>query len=185
MKSCTGSAPAFIKPASEHPLQPEFVHLLDDARESPLHELGTLLHSLYLYGSVSRAAARPGLSDLDLSLVLAKPLTPAEAESLERVRTDLEARHPEVTKVDFDIGVLADVLNPAHLHSWGYWLKHECRCIYGTNLALQFDAFRPSAAIAQAVNGDYVQLLHNYAKRISKEALQNPRIQTRQVPSCR
>lgn len=123
---------------------------------------------LYLYGSVPRAMAQPGKSDLDLTLVLSRPLSTPEAESLERVRSNLEAGHPEVTKIDLDLGVLEDVLNPANLHSWGYWLKHECRCIHGSDLALRFQAFQPSPAVAKAVNGDYVQVLRDYMTRISQ-----------------
>lgn len=167
MKSCNGTASTFIEIHPPSPLQPEFVDLVDDARDSLIHELGALLDSLYLYGSVSRSTATPGASDLDLTLVLSRPLASQEAESLERLRTGLQSRHPEVTKVDLDLGVREEVLNPANLYSWGYWLKHECRCIHGTDLGLQFQAFRPSSMIARAVNGDYVQVLHDYVARIA------------------
>ncbi|WP_312525168.1 nucleotidyltransferase domain-containing protein [Comamonas sp.] len=149
------------------PLQPAFVALVDDALASLQQTLGPLLHSVYLYGSVARATATIGVSDVDLTLVLTRPLAADEAALLEQQRLALQARHPEVSKVDFDIGVLADVRNPAHLHSWGYWLKHECRCIHGTDLGLQFAAFAPSAAVARAVNGDYVQVLQGYVAGIA------------------
>ena len=110
MKSRNGATSAFIEVPPPRPLQPEFAGLVGDARDSLRHELGPLLDSLYLYGSVSRASATPGASDLDLTLVLSRPLAAREAESLERVRSDLQARHPEVTKVDFDLGVREDVL---------------------------------------------------------------------------
>lgn len=149
------------------PLQPAFVALVDDAQASLLRALGPLLHSVYLYGSVSRAAATPGVSDVDLTVVLARPLAPAQAQALEQLRLGLQARHPQVSKVDFDLGVLADVTDPANLYSWGYWLKHECRCIQGQDLGLRFAAFAPSLAVAQAVNGDYVQVLQGYRARIA------------------
>ncbi len=149
------------------PLQPAFVALVEDALASLQQALGPLLHSVYLYGSVARAQARPGVSDLDLTLVLTRPLAADEAALLEQQRLALQARHPEVSKVDFDIGVLADIRNPAHWYSWGYWLKHECRCIHGADLGLQFAAFAPSAAVARAVNGDYVQVLQGYIASIA------------------
>ncbi len=149
------------------PLQAAFVALVADALDSLQQTLGPLLHSVYLYGSVVRATATPGVSDLDLSLVLTRPLAADEAALLEQQRLALQARHPEVSKVDFDIGVLADVRMPANLYSWGYWLKHECRCIHGADLGQQFAAFAPSAAVARAVNGDYVQVLHHYMADIA------------------
>jgi predicted nucleotidyltransferase len=149
------------------PLQAAFVALVADALTSLQQTLGPLLHSVYLYGSVARATATPGVSDLDLTLVLARPLAADEAALLEQQRLALQVRHPEVSKVDFDIGVLADVHHPANLYSWGYWLKHECRCIHGADLGLQFAAFAPSAAVARAVNGDYVQVLKGYIAGIA------------------
>jgi len=108
------------------PLQPEFESLVSEARDSLCSGLGTLMDSLYLYGSVSRGNARPGQSDLDLTVVLTRPPSREESNALEYIRLDLQARHPEVSKVDFDLGVREDVLKPANLYSWGYWIKHEC-----------------------------------------------------------
>ena len=167
MNSCNDFTPKFIEVPPLKPLQVEFVPLVDDARFSLRTELGTLLDSLYLYGSVSRASAQLGQSDLDLTLILTRPLSAQESHSLECSRIDLEARHPEVSKVDFDIGIRQDVLNPANINSWGYWLKYECRCIYGADAGLQFPDFLPSKAIAEAVNGDYFQALSDYGKRIA------------------
>lgn len=148
-------------------LQPEFEPLVMEARAVLRAGLGELLDSLYLYGSVSRGYAQPGQSDLDLTLVLARPLFPQERESLECMRLQLQERYPVASKVDFDLGLRDEVLHPDNVNSWGYWLKHECRCIDGTDLALQFSAFRPSAAIARAINEGYSQALADYAHRIS------------------
>ncbi|WP_370679177.1 nucleotidyltransferase domain-containing protein [Comamonas sp. GB3 AK4-5] len=150
------------------PLQPEFLPLVHAVRDRLVNALGVRLHSLYLYGSVARATAQAGRSDLDLSLVLTGPLTPQEQQALERLRQQLQARHPVVSKIDFDLGELAQVLDPAQHDSWGYWLKHECRCLHGEDLGARFALFTPSPAIARALNGDYVQTLCDYALRIAQ-----------------
>lgn len=166
MESCTAPASAYLETLPPTPLQPAFEPLVNAARNRLCAGLGPLLDSLYLYGSVARGHAQAGQSDLDLTLLLVRPLTPLEGEQLEQIRQQLEACHPEVSKVDFDVGVCADALSPANRDSWGYWLKHECRCIYGADRSLQFPPFRPSPAIAQALNGDYVLTLEGYAQRI-------------------
>lgn len=149
------------------PLQPQFEGLVADARTSIAKLLEERLDSLYLYGSVARACARTGHSDLDLTIVLARPLSTHESADLEQLRLDLQRRHSEVVKIDFDLGTRQQVLDPAHRYSWGYWLRHECRCIHGTDLGRQFARFRPSRAIAEAVNGDYVQELDGYLLRMA------------------
>lgn len=111
--------------------------------------------------------AKPFVSDLDLSMVLQRPATTPELAAIESARIAVEKRHPEVVKVDFDIGVLADVLSPARELDWGYWLKHHCRCVLGEDLSERFEPFKPSRAIARAVNGDFDVVLGKYAERIA------------------
>ncbi|MFJ2991829.1 nucleotidyltransferase domain-containing protein [Pandoraea sp. NPDC087047] len=168
MENSRDSHPAPAIPVLDDiPIQPELALLVADACESIASGLGELLDGLYLYGSVARGCALPGQSDLDLTLVLTRQPSALQSARIETLRQDLEARHFEVAKIDFDIGTRADVLNPANLYSWGYWLKHECRCIHGNNLAQKFDAFIPSRAIAESVNGDYFHVLNEYAHRIA------------------
>nr|WP_261793002.1 nucleotidyltransferase domain-containing protein [Pseudomonas chlororaphis] len=145
----------FIQSLPEQPLQPAFRPLVNELCTMLSRRFPALLDGLYLYGSVARGEARPGTSDLDATLVLAWAPSPEERQRLEQTRQALEAWHPEVSKIDFDIGVLSEVLAPDNLYRWGFWLKHQCRCIWGNDLRLRFEPFRPSRRIAQAVNGDF------------------------------
>lgn len=148
-------------------IQPEFEAVVADAIESISVALDSLLNGIYVYGSVARGCAVPRKSDLDLTVVLMRQASEQELTLLEELRLDLEARHNEIVKVDFDVGVLADVLDLANSSSWGYWLKHECRCIYGDDLSRHFEAFMPSRKVAEAVNGNYGETLNDYASRIA------------------
>lgn len=158
-----------IAPAPCGPLQPQFDALLQDVCASLTAQAGHLLDGIYLYGSIARGDATPGISDLDLTLVLREPPTPPQRETLEALRLALQARHREVVKIDFDIGHRAQALAPEHLYSWGYWLKHQCRCLWGDDLAPHFAPFSPSRAIALAVNGDFARVLDDYARRLDDE----------------
>jgi len=168
MKNCRNISTILpIDVIAGNPIQLEFEAVVADAIKSISVALGSLLNSLYLYGSVARGCAVPRKSDLDLTVVLTRQASGQERTLLEELRLDLEASHNEIVKVDFDVGVLADVLNRANLFSWGYWLKHECRCIYGDDLSQHFEAFMPSRKIAEAVNRSYGETLNDYASRIA------------------
>lgn len=162
-------ADGLISLPAEPPLQAEYHGLLDDLRATLSDPLGPSLHSLYLYGSVARGTARAHVSDLDLCLILQHPADPQPLRHLENLRQALQARHPLVAKIDFDIGHLAQVLAAENRHSWGYWLKHHCRCLWGDDLRQRFAPFRPSREIAWAVNGDFQRVLDDYAERIEGE----------------
>lgn len=160
-------ADGFILPAPNAHPQPEFQALLADACGA-LMQVEPLLDGIYLYGSVARGDARPGVSDLDLTLVLRHPATAEQSTTLECIRLALHKRHPEVTKVDFDIGLRSQVLAPENAFSWGYWLKHHCRCLWGDDLGKHFERFKPSREIALAVNGDFEAVLTRYATLVDQ-----------------
>lgn len=143
--------------------QPEFEPLLADVIAS-LSQSG--LDGIYVYGSVARGEASPGESDLDLSLILLEPPDASVLAHLQALRQSLEQRHPEVTKIDFDIGHRAEVLAPENANKWGFWLKHHCRCVWGEDLSLRFERFQPSREIALALNGDFESVLRGYLNLI-------------------
>ncbi|UVL00749.1 nucleotidyltransferase domain-containing protein [Pseudomonas sp. B21-048] len=150
-------------------VQPQFQDLLADVCMT-LTRSELLLDGIYLYGSVARGNAVPGVCDLDLTLVLHSPPAPQDLEMLESKRRTLESRHAEVIKIDFDIGSRSEVLATDNRLSWGYWLKHHCRCIWGNDLTNRFDRFKPSRDIAIAVNGDFESVLTRYADLIDQAA---------------
>ncbi|KQM50793.1 DNA polymerase III subunit beta [Pseudomonas sp. Leaf15] len=145
--------------------QPEFEPLLADVIAS-LSLSG--LDGIYVYGSVARGEASPGESDLDLSLILLEPPDASVLAHLQALRQSLEQSHPEVTKIDFDIGHRAEVLAPENANKWGFWLKHHCRCVWGEDLSLRFERFQPSREIALALNADFEPVLSEYLTRIEK-----------------
>ncbi|HHQ2641369.1 TPA: nucleotidyltransferase domain-containing protein, partial [Pseudomonas aeruginosa] len=77
--------------------------------------------------------------------------------------------------IDFDIGHLDQARDPANRDSWGYWLKHRCRCLWGEDLASALPPLRPAKAIALALNGDYAQVLEDYARRLESASSEEER----------
>ncbi|MCK3828992.1 MULTISPECIES: DNA polymerase III subunit beta [unclassified Pseudomonas] len=167
-------ADGFILTVADAPIQPEFKPVLVDICAT-LSQPALGLHGIYLYGSVARGQAEVGICDLDLTLILIEPPDAPVLEQLEAARIALEQRHRQVTKIDFDIGHCAQVLAPENRNSWGFWLKHHCRCIWGEDLSLHFEASRPSRAIALAINGDFEQALTDYLVRIEQASTEHIR----------
>jgi hypothetical protein len=154
----------FIDVVETHPFQDEFSPLLQDVQSRLCPSTVPLIHSVYVYGSFATGKAVAGRSDLDLSLILNGLPSERDSKRLETTRRELEAAHPIVSKVDFDIGLLQDVLSAKSGLAWRYWLRHHCRCIAGVDLAEGVPLFRPSRTLAIAVNGDFQEVLEKYRK---------------------
>ncbi|MCT8262761.1 nucleotidyltransferase domain-containing protein [Proteus terrae] len=148
-----------------------FQPVITDVAEHLSQLLKENLHSIYVYGSVANGCAIAEKSDLDICLILKNKIDKFENQQLDKTRVMLGTLHPIVSKIDFDIGVLSKVLAPNNLYSWGYWLKHHCRCIFGDDLTQHFSPFAPSRKIALAINGDFVQVVEGYIKQIYQKDL--------------
>ncbi len=149
------------------PFQNEYRPMLENVRLRLRPQIFPLIHSIYVYGSVASGRAISGCSDLDLSLVLRNPPSNRASIVIEEIRQEIEAAYPIASKVDFDIGVLQDILSAETGVAWRYWLKHHCRCIAGDDLAEGIPLFRPSRTLALAVNGDFEQVLQRYQSRLA------------------
>ena len=140
-------------------IQPEFWLVIEYVVSKLNLSFHELIHSIYVYGSVAEGRAKTGKSDLDMTIVFRQKLAQTTTEQLAKIHAELERNNSTVSKIDFDCGFLEEVLSQDNILSWGYWLKHHCRCVYGEDLSQHFQPFKPSRAIAVAVNGDFQQVL--------------------------
>lgn len=89
------------------PFQPEFSTALQQSVQQLVRQLGSLLHSLYVYGSVAAGRAQAYQSDLDLSLIFTRPAAAAEQGLINNLRSQLEMKHsmpPEYLSVTHSNG---------------------------------------------------------------------------------
>lgn len=152
----------YIKLPPQGPIQPKFAPLVREVVTTLTEQFPTLINSLYLYGSIARGQAVPGTSDLDITIIFHSPPSPQQQLVLDTLQRSLAVANPLVSKIDFDCGLRSEVLNRDNQYSWGYWLKHHCRCLYGEDLRDYFQPFKPSKAITIAVNGDFMPVVSGY-----------------------
>lgn len=148
------------------PFQDDYLPVLLDAVKQLKAGLGNNLHSLYVHGSVARREARRGQSDLNLTLVLERPLKASEQSVLSTLKWRIASHHPVIPAVTLKVGDLTEVLSLEAIFSWGFWLKHCCLCLYGDDLASRFGCFEASWDIAKAMDGDIQTELSDYRAKI-------------------
>lgn len=125
-------------------------------------------HGVYLYGSVAKGTARPFKSDLDFTLILTEPLTEEEHMQLDERTEHWLTNYPFVTKIDYDIGLLGDVIRDDEALRWGVWLKSINLFLAGENLQSRFPSLRPSRALGFALNGGLCAQLRSDLSRLEK-----------------
>ncbi|UMO86196.1 nucleotidyltransferase domain-containing protein [Pectobacterium sp. PL64] len=157
-------------------LQPEFARVVAHVVTTLNQYFPELIHSLYVYGSVAEGRAKMGKSDLDMTVIFNDESCQIATTQLTAVQCGLEQDHSVVSKIDFDCGLLQQVLHPDNKFSWGYWLKHHCVCVYGEDLSGRFHPFKPSKEIAVAVNGDFLLVLEKLIAQMQSSSDENKKL---------
>ncbi|MFF8613084.1 nucleotidyltransferase [Streptomyces sp. NPDC015350] len=131
---------------------------------------GTRLHSAYVYGSIPRGTAMPGVSDLDLLLALHDAPTPADEAAARAVEADLDASSDRIDGVGVllsDVGTLTGELERDDL---GFFVACLCTPLLGEDLAQRLPSYRPTGRLARETNGDLHLLLPRWRRRAAEAA---------------
>lgn len=147
----TDEAGYIINQTNRMYIQSIFRPVIDEVIVLLKKQFGEVLHSIYVYGSIGRGTAVARKSDLDVTVIVREPV---QVDDLKKETQDLLERHPEIIKVDYDIGILEEVLSPENLDEWGFWIRHVCLCMEGFDLSDQFPDMKPNERISRALNRD-------------------------------
>ncbi|WEM41045.1 nucleotidyltransferase domain-containing protein [Photobacterium sp. DA100] len=158
----TKALPALDCPAA---FQPEFAKIIDQL-VFQLSRSITAVHSVYVAGSVVRKQAVAGRSDLNVTLVVAEPLTVSEHAIRSSIASRVEQQWPQITAVQLTVLTKDEVLDISTIFKWGFWLKHCCVCVFGDDLSSRFGCFEPSWEIGRSMNDDLPLQLDEYRRKI-------------------
>jgi hypothetical protein len=145
----------YIRPEADlAKLQPEYQDVPGAAAGLLSGELGSRLHSAYLYGSVARGNAVPGRSDVDLIAVLLAAPTDQDRHRATRAEQALTRRFPVLFSAGVGLTHLQEVRSPAQRYGLQVFLRELAVCICGRDLRPELPATKPSAAVAAGFHTD-------------------------------
>lgn len=122
------------------------------------------LHSAYLYGSVPRGTAVPGVSDLDLQLALHHPPGPAERADATALEGALDTAFPQIDGVGILLSGRRELLSASQRYDAGFFLACLCTPLIGPDLAEQLPRYRPTSLLARETNGDLARLIPGWRR---------------------
>ncbi|MGF1858441.1 nucleotidyltransferase domain-containing protein [Photobacterium profundum] len=92
-------------------IQREFQPLIVETINLLVSTFSNQIHSIYLYGSIARGEAVLYKSDLDISVIFHSPLVYAQQLQLEQLASIICRDFPIISKVDFDLGHVDEVMD--------------------------------------------------------------------------
>ena len=165
---------------------PAFEPVVADIRDLVAARFGTRLHSAYLYGSIPRGTAVPGVSDLDAVILLRDdpPDTdthanaanaaagtdvrarlgrgdsvPADSAAAAELAVTLDERHEIIDGAGLLCWPVPRILDPAERYDLGFFLACLCTPLLGEDVARWLPRYRPTRRLARDTNGDITAFL--------------------------
>lgn len=136
---------------------------------------GTRLHSAYLYGSIPRGTAVPGVSDLDLLLALRDEPTASDRVRARTIEAVLDRCFPQINGVGILLSSAPALLSELERHDGGFFVACLCTPLLGSDLAAQLPRYRPTSLLARETNGDLARVLPRWRTRAAEAATEADR----------
>ncbi|MDX3852103.1 nucleotidyltransferase [Streptomyces sp. AK02-01A] len=128
------------------------------------------LHSAYIYGSIPRGTAAPGVSDLDLQLALHSEPTEADRADAKAIETALDHAFPQIDGVGILLTSTRALLSDLERHDAGFFVACLCTPLLGPDLAERLPRYRPTTLLARETNGDLALALQRWHTRVAEAA---------------
>ncbi|MCB5910936.1 nucleotidyltransferase domain-containing protein [Streptomyces pinistramenti] len=150
----------FLREGSLERVAPEFAPVVAAARDGLTARFGpALLHSVYLYGSIPRGTAVPGVSDVDLLLALHAEPTPEDRAQADALGAELDAAFPQIDGAGILLFGVDRLLSELERHDMAWFVACLCTPLAGPDLAARLPRYRPTSLLARETNGDFFRLL--------------------------
>ncbi|ARF56645.1 nucleotidyltransferase domain-containing protein [Streptomyces gilvosporeus] len=112
------------------------------------------LHSGYLYGSIPRGTAVPGVSDLDALLALRDEPTDDDRAAARVLEAELDAEFGQIDGAGLLLFGVDRLLSAPERHDLGWFVACLCTPLTGPDLAARLPRYRPTSLLARETNGD-------------------------------
>ncbi|MFF0066549.1 nucleotidyltransferase [Streptomyces sp. NPDC005279] len=148
-----------------------FTPVVDAARTHITETFDSVrLHSAYIYGSIPRGTATPGVSDLDLQLALHEEPTEADHADAKAIEAALDRVFPQIDGVGILLTSTRALLSDLERHDAGFFIACLCTPLLGADLAERLPRYRPTALLARETNGDLAIALQRWHTRAAEAA---------------
>jgi predicted nucleotidyltransferase len=152
-----------------------FAPVVEAARAHVAETFRGRLHSAYLYGSIPRGSAIPGVSDLDLLLVLHGEPTEVDRAGAKLMEAALDRAFPQIDGVGILLSSKQTLLSDIERYDGGFFVACLCTPLLGDDLAEQLPRYRPTTLLARETNGDLAVLLPRWRSRATEATTDSER----------
>lgn len=140
---------------------------VEEIKNVYLENLGDIIHSIYVRGTVSRGEAIKGISDIDTFAVITKKPEEIDRSWVKETRKKLEYKFDFSTGVEIGFISYDELFNDDKLFNDRFAIKTQSACIYGEDLTLKIPPFLADIKSASHFHRNLKKVLENAKKNIA------------------
>jgi uncharacterized protein len=137
---------------------------------------GPRMHSAYLYGSIPRGTAVPGVSDLDALVALHTAPNEEERGRARALHEEIDTAFPQVEGGGILLEGVPNLTSALELHDGGFFVACLCTPLTGPDLSRQLPHYRPTTLLARETNGDLHLALPRWRTSADQAATETERL---------
>lgn len=139
---------------------------LEEITQEYKKNLGALIHSIYVRGTVARGQAIEGVSDIDTFAVILKNPDEIDNSWIKEVRKRLENKYIFATGVEIELINYDELLEGDEMFTDRFMIKVQSACLDGEDLADKITPFKADFETAKYFHGHLEKVLENAKKGI-------------------
>ncbi|MBF2017624.1 MAG: nucleotidyltransferase domain-containing protein [Rivularia sp. T60_A2020_040] len=157
-------------------VKPEYQILLNQLKTRVKTYFATDLIAYYLLGSVGRGNDKPGVSDMDIQIILKRKVSDEDEAWINKVKSEIEPKYSALERLDIGLIDVKELDEP-DIDKLKFILTTDSVLICGEDITNSFKSFVPSLELAKILNNQYRNTLDeviNYLPEPDEEDQNHP-----------
>jgi len=159
-----------VSESSTNKIASPWKEAVEEVKNVYLKNLGDVVHSIYVRGTVSRGEAIEGIADIDTFAVITKKPDEIDRSWVRDTRKELEKQFDFSTGVEFGFVSYDELLEGDEFFNDRFMIKTQSACVYGDDLAKEIPPFRADAQTASHFHRNLKKVLENARKGIANNS---------------
>lgn len=146
--------------------------VVEEVKNFYIKNLGDIVLSIYVRGSVSRGEAIKNISDVDTFAIISKDIKDIDRSWVKETQKSLKEKFPFVEGIEFGFIYYENLFSSDSEFINRFTIKTQSICIYGEDIAFKIESFRPDEKTVRQIisHANLRRALENAKNKITQSS---------------
>ncbi|MEY8347293.1 nucleotidyltransferase [Bacillus cereus] len=150
-------------------IQPVFLEVIKEVKNTCFQSLQDDLHSIYIRGSVPRGIGIEGIADIDTIILVRKDPKILDLERIESIEQQLLTKFDCISGVELSFYNVEEIIHSTHFSFISFMIETHGVCIFGEDIRSQLPKYKVSQELAR----EHLIYLQSQIEQACEELIHN------------